>query len=208
MRATRAKSKVQSPKSEVEMAEGHGTRNTHHATPTRTTVHDPRPRIPQRLLRAVAAAVRAGADEQADAGDGAVRPAAAGLLAALQNAECGTTPHASSFTSYASVANRNRRTQIADPLLPFLWEKVSVPVAQRGLVRCHLPGAAKRRSGAGCEQLPGRRARGQRVDVLCALPGQDGLAGGSGGALLAEGALALVAGGSGGSGSCWRSRWR
>ena len=103
--------------------------------------------LPLPLLSSFPVLVRPGLDEQADAGDVAVRDVAAGLLAAgdaaLQNPPCATQPATPSITQHAST------------LATLLFvEKDPVLCPRGGGERRDLRGAAARRRFDGAESLP------------------------------------------------------
>ena len=66
-------------------------------------------------------------------------------------------------------------------------------------MRCHLPGAGGRRGGGVGRGAADQPAGGERRGGVCALPGQDRLAGRPGGAVSASGPLAGRPGGAGGA---------
>ena len=103
------------------------------------------------LLSSIPVPLRPGLDEQADAGDVAVRDVAAGLLAAGKNAECGMQNAECSGQQHAT--HNTRQSPIANPLRPAPRKD---PVLCPGGVgeRRGLPGPAARKLFSVSEGLP------------------------------------------------------
>ena len=185
MPATR-KGECRMQNAECRASDTRAARNTFHVS--RFTFHA----SPKRVLPPFPVLLRPGPDEQADAGDVAVRDVAAGLLAAGENAECriSDAERSTATRSTRSHAPRSLRLLVTEKLpffaLAALASVVTFVVQQHG-------GALM----AG-ESLPLGDARRERPDFVLPLSGEAVLANGFGRFLSAPRVLAAGEGAAGG----------